>query len=90
MGCIFLVLPQPIEALAEGGGWGLSFRTDGIVPVTEIVEEFAAQCPHGFDWGHFWPRLIHRPTTASGTTLPAAATLACARAASRFRSAPRV
>ena len=23
MGCVFLVLPQPIEALAESGGWGL-------------------------------------------------------------------
>ena len=22
MGCVFLVLPQPIEALAESGGWG--------------------------------------------------------------------
>jgi len=23
VGCVFLVLPQPIEALAESGGWGL-------------------------------------------------------------------
>jgi hypothetical protein len=23
VGCVFLVLPQPIEALAKSGGWGL-------------------------------------------------------------------
>jgi hypothetical protein len=31
VGCVFLVLPQPIEALAKSGGWGLSFRADGTV-----------------------------------------------------------
>ena len=41
MGCIFLVLPQPIEALAESGGWGLSFRADRR---SEMIQ-FLAQMP---------------------------------------------
>src|SRR6266404_6023916 len=75
---------------STGGVDNARLDSERFETVHEMIEENRPQCPHRFGWGHFRSGLIQRPTTASGTTLFAAATLACARAASRLRSAALV